>query len=48
MGHLCDRVRRKTVAKLFVSNEQLSCLVDRIIEPTGFIMNTHRPTPLYV
>ena len=39
--HLCDRVRRKTDARLFVSNEYLSCRFGCIIEPTGFIMNKH-------
>ena len=39
--HLCDRVRRKTDARLFVSNEYLSCRFGCVIEPTGFIMNKH-------
>ena len=39
--HLCDHVRRKTDAKLAVSNEYLSCRFGCIIEPTGFIMNKH-------
>ena len=39
--HLCYRVRRKTDARLFVSNGYLSCRFGCIIEPTGFIMNKH-------
>ena len=38
---MCDRARRKTDARLFVSNEYLCCQFGCIIEPTGFIMNTH-------
>ena len=38
---MCDRVRRKTDAKLSVSNEHVSCRFGCIIEPTGFIMNKH-------
>ena len=41
IGHLCDRVRRKTDPKLVVLNEYLSCTFGCIIEPTGFIMNKH-------
>ena len=44
-GHFVyrDRVRRKTDATLFVSNDYLSCRSGCIIEPTGFIfiMNKH-------
>ena len=39
--HMCYRVRRMTDARLFVSNEYLSCRFGCIIEPTGFIMNKH-------
>ena len=42
--HLCDRARRKTDARLFVSNEYLSFRFGCIIEPTGFIMNKHAGT----
>ena len=38
---LLDRVRRKTNATLFVSNEYLSCRFVCITEPIGFIMNKH-------
>ena len=43
---MCDRARRKTDARLFVSNEYLSCRFGCIIEPTGFIMNKH--TYIYI
>ena len=40
--HMCDRARRRTDARLFVSNEYLSCRFGCIIEPTGFnILNKH-------
>ena len=49
IAHLCDRGRRKTDAKLVVSNEYLSCRFGYIIEPNGFIINKHNKImPTYI
>ena len=46
--HLCDRARRKTDVRLFVSNDYLSFRFGCIIGPTGFIMNKHTYSMCYV